>query len=56
MENIFEKFKEKAKQNKKTIILPETMDKRVLKATEIILKEDIREKYSSTATLSAACS
>ena len=41
MENIFEKFKEKAKQNKKTIILPETMDKIVLKETEIILKEDI---------------
>ena len=31
----------KAKSNKKTIVLPETMDERVLKAADIILKENI---------------
>ena len=39
--NFIESIKERAKRNKKTIVLPETMDKRVLKAAEIILKEKI---------------
>ena len=43
MNNIITKLKEKAKINKKTIVLPETMDNRVLKATEIILKEGIAD-------------
>ena len=34
-------IKERAKKNKKTIVLPETMDKRVLEATEKILNEGI---------------
>ena len=41
MSSIIERLKERAKKNKKTIVLPETMDKRILEATEIILKEDI---------------
>ena len=39
--NIIEKIKERAKQNKKTIVLPETMDRRVLEAAETALKEEI---------------
>ena len=39
--NIIEKIKERAKQNKKTIVLPETMDRRVLGAAEIALKEEL---------------
>ena len=39
--NIIEKIKERAKQNKKTIVLPETMDRRVLEAAEIALKEEL---------------
>lgn len=34
-------IKERAKKNKKTIVLPETMDRRVLEATEKILNEGI---------------
>lgn len=41
MDNIVNNLKERAKKNKKTIVLPETMDQRVLKAAEIILKEGI---------------
>ena len=41
--NFIENIKERAKKNKKTIVLPETMDKRVLEATEKILKEDIAD-------------
>ena len=41
MSNIMEKLKLRAKENKKTIILPETMDRRVLEACDIVLKEDI---------------
>jgi phosphate acetyltransferase len=37
--NFIESVKEKARQNKKTIVLPETQDKRTLYAAEIILKE-----------------
>lgn len=41
--NIIEKIKQRAKQNKKTIVLPETMDKRILEATETVIKEDIAD-------------
>lgn len=39
--NIMEQIKKRAKENKKTIVLPETMDRRVLEAAEIALKEEI---------------
>lgn len=39
--SFIEEIKERAKQNKKRIVLPETMDERVLKAASIALKEDI---------------
>lgn len=39
--NFIEKIKLKAKQNKKTIVLPETMDNRILIAAKIILEEEI---------------
>ena len=39
--NIIEQIKQRAKKNKKTIVLPETMDIRILEATEKILKEDL---------------
>lgn len=38
-----EKIKEQARKEKKKIILPETMDERVLKAAEIILQEEIAD-------------
>lgn len=41
MSRIIEDIKRRAKENKKTIVLPETMDRRTLEATEIILKEGI---------------
>lgn len=41
MSNIVESIKERAKRNKKTIVLPETMDRRTLEATDKIIKEDI---------------
>ena len=41
--NIIEKLKDEVKCNKKKIVLPETMDERVLKAAEIILKEGITD-------------
>lgn len=41
MKNIIEDIKKRAKKNKKTIILPETMDRRVLEATDKIIKEKI---------------
>ena len=43
MSKIIERLKERAKKNKKTIVLPETMDRRVLEATSIILKEKIAD-------------
>ena len=43
MINIMDKIKEKAKENKKVIVLPETMDRRVLEAADIVLKEEIAE-------------
>lgn len=43
MSNFIDKIKESAKKNKKTIVLPEVMDRRVLEATEIILKEGIAD-------------
>lgn len=39
--NFIERIKERARLNKKAIILPETMDRRVLEAAEQIIKEDI---------------
>lgn len=39
--NLIEQIKEKAKNNKKTIVLPESMDRRTLEATEKVLKEGI---------------
>lgn len=39
--SILEKLKERAKKDKKTIVLPESMDKRTFEAAEKILKEDI---------------
>ena len=41
MSNFLERIKERAKQDKKTIVLPESMDRRTWEAAEIILKEDI---------------
>lgn len=38
-----EEIKNRAKQNKKRIVLPETMDKRVLNAAEIVIKEDLAD-------------
>lgn len=38
-----EKIKEQARTKKKKIVLPETMDERVLKAAKIIVEEDIAE-------------
>lgn len=39
--NFIDKIKERAKKNKKTIVLPETMDRRILQATEMILNENL---------------
>ncbi len=39
--SFIEEIKARAKANKKTIVLPEAMDIRVLKATEILVSEDI---------------
>lgn len=39
--DIIDRLKQRAKENKKTIVLPETMDIRVLEAAEIVLKEEI---------------
>ncbi|HAN09923.1 MAG TPA: phosphate acetyltransferase [Clostridiales bacterium] len=41
--SFFEEIKEKAKQNKKVIVLPEAYDRRILEATEMLLKEDIAD-------------
>ena len=41
MSNIIENIKERAKKNQKTIVLPETMDRRTLEATATILQEKI---------------
>lgn len=41
--SFIEKIKEQAKQNKKRIVLPETMDERVLKAAEIVIKEELAD-------------
>lgn len=38
-----EQIKQRAKENKKTIVLPETMDRRVLEAANIVLKEGIAD-------------
>ena len=41
MSQFLERIKERAKSDKKTIILPESMDRRTFEAAETILKEDI---------------
>lgn len=41
--SFIESIKERAKQNKKRIALPETMDRRVLEAAEKIIREDIAD-------------
>ncbi len=41
--NFIDRIKERAKSDKKRIVLPETMDTRVIEACEKILKEDIAE-------------
>ncbi len=41
MSTFLESIKERAKQDKKTIILPESMDRRTFEAAETVLKEDI---------------
>ena len=41
--SFIDNIKERAKQNKKTIVLPETMDRRVLEATEKVLEEGIAD-------------
>lgn len=41
--SFIEEIKTKAKQNKKSIVLPETMDERVLKAAEIVIKEELAD-------------
>lgn len=38
---IIERIKQRAKENKKTIVLPETMDRRILEATEKIIEENL---------------
>ena len=39
--SFIETIKERARANKKTIVLPETMDRRIMDATEKILREGI---------------
>ena len=41
--NFIDKIKERAKSDKKRIVLPESMDKRVIEAAEKILREDLAE-------------
>ena len=41
--SFIESIKERAKQNKKRIVMPETMDRRVLEAAEKIIREDIAD-------------
>jgi phosphate acetyltransferase len=41
--NFLEEMKQKARSNKKTIVLPESFDERTIKAVDTILKEDIAD-------------
>ncbi|MFA7637399.1 MAG: phosphate acetyltransferase [Monoglobales bacterium] len=41
MSDFLTRIKERARQDKKTIVLPESMDRRIFEAAEMILKEDI---------------
>jgi len=41
--SFIDKIKIQAKKNKKRIVLPETMDERVLQAAEVIIKEDLAD-------------
>lgn len=43
MSKIIDRIKERAKENKKRIVLPEIMDRRVLEAASMALKEDIAD-------------
>ena len=65
MSKFLDTIKERAKQDKKTIILPESMDARIYEAAEKILKEDFAniiivgtpeevEKYSAGYDISGA--
>ena len=40
--SFIEQIKSRAKEDKKTVVLPEAMDVRILKATEIVLKEEFQ--------------
>ena len=41
MSTFLDRIKQRAKADKKTIVLPESMDRRTFEAAETILKEDI---------------
>jgi phosphate acetyltransferase len=41
--NFIDKIKTRARKNKKTIVLPESMDRRVVEAAATIVKEDIAD-------------
>ena len=41
--NFIDTIKEKAKQSKKTIVLPESMDRRVMEAAHKVLEEEIAD-------------
>ena len=41
--SMMDQLKRRAKENRKTIILPESMDKRIFKAAEVILKEGLAD-------------
>ena len=43
--NFIDRIKERAKSDKKRIVLPESMDKRVIEAAEKILREDLAEVF-----------
>ena len=43
--NFIDNIKQRAKQDIKTIVLPEAEDLRVLKATDTILKENLQKLY-----------
>ena len=43
MSTFIERIKERARADKKKIVLPESMDRRIYEAAETVLKEDIAE-------------
>lgn len=44
MSKFLDSVKARAREDKKTIVLPESMDRRTFEAAETILKEDIANK------------